>query len=236
MLRINSMNTYYGNIHALKGIDFEVNDGELVTLIGSNGAGKSTTLLTIAGVLKAAAGSRIEFDGQDLTRMSPPQIVKLGVTLSPEGREVFPELSVEENLKLGAYCRKDSKEIQNSFEYVYDLFPRLLERKKQQAGTLSGGEQQMLAIGRALMNKPKLLMLDEPSMGLSPNLVLEIFRLIKEIHKQGTTILLVEQNANMALKIADRCYVLEVGTVKFSGDAKEMQNNDEVRKAYLGSK
>ncbi len=236
MLRINSMNTYYGNIHALKGIDFEVNDGELVTLIGSNGAGKSTTLLTIAGVLKAAAGSRIEFDGQDLTRMSPPQIVKLGVTLSPEGREVFPELSVEENLKLGAYCRKDSKEIQNSFEYVYDLFPRLLERKKQQAGTLSGGEQQMLAIGRALMNKPKLLMLDEPSMGLAPNLVLEIFRLIKEIHKQGTTILLVEQNANMALKIADRCYVLEVGTVKFSGDAKEMQNNDEVRKAYLGSK
>jgi branched-chain amino acid transport system ATP-binding protein len=236
MLRINSMNTYYGNIHALKGIDFEVNDGELVTLIGSNGAGKSTTLLTIAGVLKAAAGSRIEFDGQDLTRMSPPQIVKLGVTLSPEGREVFPELSVEDNLKLGAYCRKDAKEIQNSFEYVYDLFPRLLERKKQQAGTLSGGEQQMLAIGRALMNKPKLLMLDEPSMGLAPNLVLEIFRLIKEIHKQGTTILLVEQNANMALKIADRCYVLEVGTVKFSGGAKEMQNNDEVRKAYLGSK
>lgn len=176
MLRINSMNTYYGNIHALKGIDFEVNDGELVTLIGSNGAGKSTTLLTIAGVLKAAAGSRIEFDGQDLTRMSPPQIVKLGVTLSPEGREVFPELSVEDNLKLGAYCRKDAKEIQNSFEYVYDLFPRLLERKKQQAGTLSGGEQQMLAIGRALMNKPKLLMLDEPSMGLAPNLVLEIFR------------------------------------------------------------
>ena len=236
MLRINSMNTYYGNIHALKGIDFEVNDGELVTLIGSNGAGKSTTLLTIAGVLKAASGSRIEFDVQDLSRMSPPQIVKLGVTLSPEGREVFPELSVEENLKLGAYCRKDSKEIQNSFEYVYDLFPRLLERKKQPAGTLSGGEQQMLAIGRALMNKPKLLMLDEPSMGLAPNLVLEIFRLIKEIHKQGTTILLVEQNANMALKIADRCYVLEVGTVKFSGDAKEMQNNDEVRKAYLGSK
>ncbi|MCI8466495.1 MAG: ABC transporter ATP-binding protein [Lachnospiraceae bacterium] len=236
MLRINSMNTYYGNIHALKGIDFEVNDGELVTLIGSNGAGKSTTLLTIAGVLKAASGSRIEFDGQDLTRMSPPQIVKLGVTLSPEGREVFPELSVEDNLKLGAYCRKDAKEIQNSFEYVYDLFPRLLERKKQQAGTLSGGEQQMLAIGRALMNKPKLLMLDEPSMGLAPNLVLEIFRLIKEIHKQGTTILLVEQNANMALRIADRCYVLEVGTVKFSGDAKEMQNNDEVRKAYLGSK
>lgn len=236
MLRINSMNTYYGNIHALKGIDFEVNDGELVTLIGSNGAGKSTTLLTIAGVLKAASGSRIEFDGQDLTRMSPPQIVKLGVTLSPEGREVFPELSVEDNLKLGAYCRKDAKEIQNSFEYVYDLFPRLLERKKQQAGTLSGGEQQMLAIGRALMNKPKLLMLDEPSMGLAPNLVLEIFRLIKEIHKQGTTILLVEQNANMALKIADRCYVLEVGTVKFSGAAKEMQNNDEVRKAYLGSK
>lgn len=230
------MNTYYGNIHALKGIDFEVNDGELVTLIGSNGAGKSTTLLTIAGVLKAASGSRIEFDGQDLTRMSPPQIVKLGVTLSPEGREVFPELSVEDNLKLGAYCRKDAKEIQNSFEYVYDLFPRLLERKKQQAGTLSGGEQQMLAIGRALMNKPKLLMLDEPSMGLAPNLVLEIFRLIKEIHKQGTTILLVEQNANMALRIADRCYVLEVGTVKFSGDAKEMQNNDEVRKAYLGSK
>ncbi len=236
MLRINSMNTYYGNIHALKGIDFEVNDGELVTLIGSNGAGKSTTLLTIAGVLKAASGSRIEFDGQDLTRMSPPQIVKLGVTLSPEGREVFPELSVEDNLKLGAYCRKDAKEIQDSFAYVYDLFPRLLERKKQQAGTLSGGEQQMLAIGRALMNKPKLLMLDEPSMGLAPNLVLEIFRLIKEIHKQGTTILLVEQNANMALKIADRCYVLEVGSVKFSGDAKEMQHNDEVRKAYLGSK
>ena len=223
MLTIDSMNTYYGNIHALKGIDFDVNDGELVTLIGSNGAGKSTTLLTIAGVLKAASGSKIVFDGHDLTRMS-------------EGREVFPELSVEDNLRLGAYCRKDKKEIADSFDYVYDLFPRLVERKKQQAGTLSGGEQQMLAIGRALMNKPKLLMLDEPSMGLAPNLVLEIFSLIKEIHKQGTTILLVEQNANMALKIADRCYVLEVGTVKFHGDAKEMQNNDEVRKAYLGSK
>ncbi len=235
MLRINSMNTYYGNIHALKGIDFEVNDGELVTLIGSNGAGKSTTLLTIAGVLKAASGSRIEFNGHDLTKLSPPQIVKMGVTLSPEGREVFPELTVEDNLKLGAYCRKDVKEIRDSFDYVYDLFPRLLERKKQQAGTLSGGEQQMLAIGRALMNRPRLLMLDEPSMGLAPNLVLEIFNLIKEIHKQGTTILLVEQNANMALKIADRCYVLEVGRIKFSGDAKEMQNNDEVRKAYLGT-
>ena len=235
MLRINSMNTYYGNIHALKGIDFEVNDGELVTLIGSNGAGKSTTLLTIAGVLKAAAGSRIEFDGQDLTRMSPPQIVKLGVTLSPEGREVFPELSVEDNLKLGAYCRKDAKEIQNSFEYVYDLFPRLLERKKQQAGTLSGGEQQMLAIGRALMNKPKLLMLDEPSMGLAPNLVLEIFRLIKEIHKQGTTILLVEQNANMALSVADRAYVLETGKISLEGPAAEIKANDQVKKAYLGA-
>ena len=236
MLTIDSMNTYYGNIHALKGIDFDVNDGELVTLIGSNGAGKSTTLLTIAGVLKAASGSKIVFDGHDLTRMSAPQIVKMGVTLCPEGREVFPELSVEDNLRLGAYCRKDKKEIADSFDYVYDLFPRLVERKKQQAGTLSGGEQQMLAIGRALMNKPKLLMLDEPSMGLAPNLVLEIFSLIKEIHKQGTTILLVEQNANMALKIADRCYVLEVGTVKFHGDTKEMQNNDEVRKAYLGSK
>lgn len=236
MLTIDSMNTYYGNIHALKGLKFQVNDGELVTLIGSNGAGKSTTLLTIAGVLKGASGTKIEFDGQDLTRMSASQIVKQGVTLCPEGREVFPELTVEDNLRLGAYCRKDKKEIEDSFDYVYDLFPRLVERKKQQAGTLSGGEQQMLAIGRALMNKPKLLMLDEPSMGLAPNLVLEIFSLIKTIHKQGTTILLVEQNANMALKIADRCYVLEVGTIKLSGDAKEMRNNDEVRKAYLGSK
>ncbi len=236
MLTIDSMNTYYGNIHALKGLSFQVNDGELVTLIGSNGAGKSTTLLSIAGIQKAASGSKIEFDGQDLTRMSSSQIVKLGVTLCPEGREVFPELTVEDNLRLGAYCRKDKKEIADSFDYVYDLFPRLVERKKQQAGTLSGGEQQMLAIGRALMNKPKLLMLDEPSMGLAPNLVQEIFHLIKTIHRQGTTVLLVEQNANQALKIADRCYVLEVGNIKLSGDAKEMRNNDEVRKAYLGNK
>ena len=235
MLTIDSMNTYYGNIHALKGIDFDVNDGELVTLIGSNGAGKSTTLLTIAGVLKAASGSKIVFDGHDLTRMSAPQIVKMGVTLCPEGREVFPELSVEDNLRLGAYCRKDKKEIADSFDYVYDLFPRLVERKKQQAGTLSGGEQQMLAIGRALMNKPKLLMLDEPSMGLAPNLVLEIFSLIKEIHKQGTTILLVEQNANMALKAADLGYVMETGRITMSGSGRELLANEDVKKAYLGT-
>ena len=234
MLTIDSMNTYYGNIHALKGIDFVVNDGELVTLIGSNGAGKSTTLLTIAGVLKAASGSKIVFDGHDLTRMSASQIVKMGVTLCPEGREVFPELTVEDNLRLGAYCRKDKKEIADSFDYVYDLFPRLVERKKQQAGTLSGGEQQMLAMSRALMSHPKLMMLDEPSMGLAPIIVDQVFGIIKELHKSGTTILLVEQNARKALQIADRAYVLETGSITLTGTGAELAKSDEVRKAYLG--
>lgn len=234
MLTIDSMNTYYGNIHALKGINFQVEDGELVTLIGSNGAGKSTTLLTIAGVLKAAAGSRIEFNGHDLTKMSPPQIVKQGVTLSPEGREVFPELSVEQNLRLGAYCRKDKKEISDSFDYVYDLFPRLQERKKQQAGTLSGGEQQMLAMGRALMSHPQIILMDEPSMGLSPILVNEIFDIIRSVNEAGTTVLLVEQNAKKALEIADRAYVLETGRIVTSGPADALMNDDSIKKAYLG--
>lgn len=234
MLKVSSLNTYYGNIHALKGIDFVVNDGEIVTLIGSNGAGKSTTLNSISGILPVAQGSKIEFDGVDLTNKSPKEVVRSGITLTPEGREVFPGLSVEENLRLGAYSRQNQAEISEQYQKVYELFPILKERKRQAAGTLSGGEQQMLAVGRALMSKPKLLMLDEPSLGLAPNLVKQIFHLITEINRQGTTILLVEQNANMALKIADRGYVLETGYIKLEGNAEELRNKPEVRKAYLG--
>ncbi len=236
MLRISSLNTYYGNIHALKGVDLQVNKGEIVTLIGSNGAGKSTTLLSITGTLKTAAGSKIEFEGQDITNCATSEIVKKGISLSPEGREVFPDLSVELNLQIGAYSRKNKEEIKNSFERVYKLFPRLLERKKQPAGTLSGGEQQMLTIARSLMSQPKLLMLDEPSLGLAPNLVLQIFELIVDINKQGVTVLLVEQNANMALRIANRGYILETGKIKLTDDAAKLRNNDAVRAAYLGFK
>ena len=233
MLKIKDLNVFYGPIHALKGISLEVNDGEIVTLIGSNGAGKSATLNTITGLEKAASGS-INFDGVEIANMAPHKITGLGISLSPEGRLVFPALSVEENLKLGAYSRKDKGEIAANFDRVYDLFPRLKERINQSAGTLSGGEQQMLAIGRALMSSPKILLLDEPSMGLAPNLVQEAFELIVSINKQGTTILLIEQNASKALKIADRAYVLETGTISLSGDAQVLRKDDRVRKAYLG--
>ncbi len=234
MLKISSLHTYYGNIHALKGIDMEVKQGEIVTLVGSNGAGKTTTLLSIAGLLRPAPGSKIELNGKDITGMDSSEIVKLGVGISPEGREVFPALSVEENLCLGAYSRR-GRPAESAYERVYTLFPRLKERKKQAAGTLSGGEQQMLAIGRALMCEPKLLLLDEPSLGLAPNLVKQIFDLIIDINRQGITILLVEQNASMALKIAQRGYILETGRVKLSDKAENLRNNDEVRKAYLGN-
>ena len=234
MLEVIDLHTNYGSIEALKGINLEVYENEIVTLIGSNGAGKSTTLSSITGIVPSASG-QILFEGTDITKMKASDITKLGIGVSPEGREVFGGLSVQENLKIGAYTRKDKKEIAESFEMVYDLFPRLAERKKQSAGTLSGGEQQMLAIGRALMSKPKLLLLDEPSMGLAPNLVDLIFELIVRINKAGTTILLIEQNANMALQIADRGYVLETGKVTLSDDAKVLQANDDVRKAYLGS-
>jgi len=235
MLKIDNLNVFYGPIHALKGISLEVNEGEIVTLIGSNGAGKSTTLSAITGLVKSSGGS-ITLDGKNITNLPPYKIVKMGISLSPEGREVFPALTVEENLRLGAYTQKNNHEIREVYERVYDLFPRLKERIKQTAGTLSGGEQQMLAIGRALMSKPKLLLLDEPSMGLAPNLVLLIFDLIESINKQGTTILLIEQNANMALSIADRAYVLETGRIAFSGDAASLADDPRIRKAYLGGR
>lgn len=234
ILEIKDLHTYYGSIHALKGINLEVHEGEIVTLVGSNGAGKSTTLSSITGIVPASRG-HIIFNDLEITKMRPSDITKLGIGVSPEGREVFGGLSVEDNLKIGAYTRKDKQEIQKSYQEVYELFPRLAERKRQMAGTLSGGEQQMLAIGRAMMSRPRLLLLDEPSMGLAPNLVEMIFELIQTINKRGTTILLIEQNANMALQIADRGYVLETGKVTLSDDAKVLQANDEVRKAYLGS-
>ncbi len=234
MLEIKDLHTYYGSIHALKGISLEVNENEIVTLIGSNGAGKSTTLSSITGIVPAATGSII-FEGKEISKMKPSDITKLGIGVSPEGREVFGGLSVEDNLRIGAYTRKDKKEIADLYQEVYELFPRLAERKKQSAGTLSGGEQQMLAIGRAMMSRPKLLLLDEPSMGLAPNLVELIFELIQKINKRGTTVLLIEQNANMALQIADRGYVLETGNVTMTDDANKLLANDDVRKAYLGS-
>ena len=234
ILEVKDIHTYYGSIHALKGISLDVYEGEIVTLIGSNGAGKSTTVSSITGTAPASQGT-ITFNGTDITRVKTCEITKLGIGVSPEGREVFGGLSVQENLQIGAFTRKDKREIAASYEEVYELFPRLKERRKQSAGTLSGGEQQMLAIGRAMMNKPKLLLLDEPSMGLAPNLVELIFELIVKINKTGVTILLIEQNANMALQIANRGYVLETGRVTLSDDAKALQTNDEVRKAYLGS-
>lgn len=234
MLKINDLHVYYGPIHALKGISFNVNDGEIVTLIGSNGAGKSTTLNTITGLIKPRSGS-ITLDGEEISNISSHLIVQKGISLSPEGREVFPALTVEENLILGAYTRKEKDEIDKNFARVYELFPRLKERINQTAGTLSGGEQQMLAIGRALMSSPNILLLDEPSMGLAPNLVQMIFELIVNINRQGTTVLLIEQNANMALSIANRAYVLETGNIVLSGDSKELLKDDRVRKAYLGS-
>ena len=236
MLRIRNLNTYYGAIHALKGIDLDVPEGKIVTLVGSNGAGKSTTVLSATGILKVAEGSVIELNGENIANMGPHKIVKRGVSLSPEGREVFPSLTVEENLRLGAFpVRNQKKLVSDGYERVCQLFPRLKERLKQQAGTLSGGEQQMLAIGRSPMGNPKLLLLDEPSLGLAPNLVQLIFDLIRDINRQGVTILLIEQNANMALKVADYGYVLETGRITLHGPAKELRSNEEVKRAYLGN-
>lgn len=233
MLSVKGLHTFYGKIHALKGIYLEINEGEIVTLVGSNGAGKSTLLNIITGLVHGSQGS-IEFQGKNIFNMAPHKIVGMGISMSPEGREIFPALSVQENLRLGAYIRKDTAGIDSAYQRVYDLFPRLKERVNQSAGTLSGGEQQMLAIGRALMSDPQLLLLDEPSLGLAPNLVLLIFDLIKSINQQGTSILLIEQNANMALSIAHRAYVMETGTITLSGDAQQLKNDDKVRKAYLG--
>ena len=233
MLKIENLDVYYGAIHALKGISLELNEGEIVTLIGANGAGKTTTLQTISGLIRPKNGS-ITFQGQELTQRPAQEIVKMGISQVPEGRRVFANLTVLENLEMGAYLRKDKEGIKATLEKVYARFPRLRERKKQLAGTLSGGEQQMLAMGRALMSKPTLLLLDEPSMGLAPILVQEIFSIIQEINKAGTTILLVEQNAHMALSIAHRAYILETGRIVASGDAKELAESEQVKKAYLG--
>lgn len=233
MLTIKNLNTYYGAIHALKGVDLQVNEGEIVSLIGSNGAGKSTLVNTIAGLLKPRQGS-IVFQGKDITRAESYQLPKEGISLSPEGREVFGSLTVEENLRLGAYIINDNKQIKESYEMVYELFPRLAERRKQYAGTLSGGEQQMLAIGRSLMSQPKLLLLDEPSLGLAPNIVSQIFELVEEISEQGITILLIEQNAFMALRTSDRAYVLENGKISLEGPSQEVLENEKVREIYLG--
>ena len=233
MLQVTDLHVYYGPIHALKGISLSVNDGEIVTLIGSNGVGKSTTLNAITGMVKTASGT-VLLDGANITNLSPHKIVQRGISLSPEGREVFPALTVEENLRLGAFTRPDKEERRANFDRVYSLFPRLKERNQQTAGTLSGGEQQMLAIGRALMSSPRILLLDELSMGLAPNLVLLIFDLIRSINQQGTTILLIEQNANMALSIANRAYVLESGQISLEGNARDLIRDDRVRKAYLG--
>ena len=233
MLKIENLKVNYGMIEAIKGISFTVGDGEIVTLIGANGAGKTTTMHTISGLLRPAAGS-IFLDDKDLSKMPPHEIVKMGLAQVPEGRRVFAEQTVEENLLLGAYFRKDKAAIRKDLEHVYELFPRLKEREKQRAGTLSGGEQQMLAMGRALMSKPKIMLLDEPSMGLSPLLVREIFRIIEDINKDGTTVLLVEQNARIALGIADRAYVLETGKIIKEGTGEELLADEAVQKAYLG--
>lgn len=233
MLTINDMNVFYGAIHALKGISLTVNEGEIVTLIGANGAGKSTTLRTISGLLKPKSGS-IQFEGAAIGGMAAQNIVKKGISQVPEGRRVFANMSVLENLELGAYIRSDKQGIAADLASVFERFPRLAERRSQLAGTLSGGEQQMLAMGRALMSRPRLLLLDEPSMGLAPLLVKEIFAIIQEINASGTTVLLVEQNANMALSIAHTAYVLETGRITLSGKAADLAASEEVRKAYLG--
>ena len=232
LLKVNELHVYYGSIHAIKGISFEVNEGEVVTLIGANGAGKSTTLNSVAGLLKLGNGT-VEFNGKILNGIPAHKIVKEGMALCPEGRRIFQQLTVKENLEMGAYIG-DGSTLDADINNVYELFPRLKERYKQIAGTLSGGEQQMLAMGRALMSHPKLLMLDEPSMGLAPILVEQIFDIIKQLHSKGTTILLVEQNAQMALKVADRGYVLETGRIVTTGTGRELLHNDMVRKAYLG--
>ena len=235
MLKIENLKVAYGGIQALRGISLEVPDGKIVTLIGANGAGKSTTLRTITGLVRAASGS-IQWNGSELTGQSIDHIISEGIALSPEGRRVFADLTVLENLKIGAYLRKDKAEIEKDLAWVYELFPRLKERSWQLAGTLSGGEQQMLAVGRALRSRPKLMMLDEPSLGLAPLVVQDIFKIIQEINRQGVTVLLVEQNANMALKIADLAYVLETGNITLSGTGAELLADEKVREAYLGKR
>ena len=233
MLEVKDLEVYYGMIQAIKGISFEVNKGEVIALIGANGAGKTTTLHTITGLLSPKKGS-VMFEGKDITKIPAHKIVSMGMAHVPEGRRVFADLSVYENLKLGAYTRKDKENLNKDLESIYERFPRLAERKNQSAGTLSGGEQQMLAMGRALMSKPSIILMDEPSMGLSPILVNEIFDIIESISKSGTTVLLVEQNAKKALSIADRAYVLETGKIVTSGKASELLEDDSIKKAYLG--
>lgn len=234
MLEIKDLNVYYGAVHAIKGISLQVKDGELVSLIGANGAGKTTTLHTITGLIPAASGE-ILLDGKNLQKTPASNIIRMGLSHVPEGRHVFARMTVEENLHMGAYIENDRKKIADNLEMVYAHFPRLKERRRQLAGTLSGGEQQMLATGRALMTGPKMVLMDEPSMGLSPLLVKEIFAIIEELHKSGITILLVEQNAKMALSISDRAYVLETGKIAMEGTAKQLAEDDRVRKAYLGA-
>lgn len=233
LLEVNNLEVHYGVIQALKGISFEVNKGEIIALIGANGAGKTTTLHTVSGILPSSGGS-IVYNGKDITKLAAHKIVSMGISQVPEGRRVFSQLSVLENLKMGAFTRKDKGGIDSDLKNIYKRFPRLEERKNQLAGTLSGGEQQMLAMGRALMARPDIILMDEPSMGLSPIYVSEIFDIIKSINESGTTVLLVEQNAKKALSIADRAYVLETGNIVLSGDAKELMDNDTVKKAYLG--
>ncbi|NMA95032.1 MAG: ABC transporter ATP-binding protein [Clostridiales bacterium] len=233
MLEVNNIDVYYGVIHALKGVSLEVNEGEIVVLIGANGAGKTTTLRTISG-LKDLKSGEIKLNGEDITNFSAQDRVKMGISHVPEGRRVFPGLSVLENLELGAYLRRDRRAIAKDLENVYSRFPILKDRRRQMAGTLSGGEQQMLAIGRSLMGNPDILFLDEPSMGLAPILVQEIFDIIEDINKAGTTVLLVEQNANMALQIADRAYVMETGSIVLSGKASDLMQSEDIKKAYLG--
>ena len=233
MLEVRDLEVNYGSINAIKKISFDVNEGEVIALIGANGAGKTTTLHTITGLLKAKSGS-VMFEGKELLKTPPHKIVEMGMAHVPEGRRIFQQLTVYKNLTLGAFTRKDNGAIDETLKLVYSKFPRLEERKKQVAGTLSGGEQQMLAMGRALMSKPKIVLMDEPSMGLSPLFVAEVFKIIEEIRAGGTTVLLVEQNAKKALEIADRAYVLETGKIVLSGDAKELMNDDSVKKAYLG--
>lgn len=233
MLEVKDLYVNYGAVEAIKGISFTVQPGEIVTLIGANGAGKTTTLHTISGLVKAKSGS-ITYNGTDLQKIDPSKIISLGIAHVPEGRHVFPEMTVEENLQMGAFISKNKEETAAAMQDVYEKFPRLRERRRQLAGTLSGGEQQMVAVGRALMGKPSIILMDEPSMGLSPLLVKEVFAIIKEIHAAGITVLLNEQNAKMAFSIADRAYVLETGTISISGDAQELLKDERVKKAYLG--
>jgi len=233
VLNVENLHVYYGHIHAVQGISFSVEEGEILTLIGANGAGKSTTLKAIMGLLKPKQGS-ITFEGQSITRIRPEKVVTLGIGYVPEGRRIFPVLTTEENLEIGAFYRKDLQKIEEDKEHMYDQFPVLKERRNQLAGSMSGGEQQMLAIARAMMSRPRLILMDEPSLGLAPILVEQLFELIAELNRQGTTILLSEQNANSALQIANRCVVLETGTIALQGTAEEMQSNDEIQRTYLG--